>query len=312
MARIQFQFLSLLFLLPSVLAFNSDFSFYPQKAQPCLNTASKTSKCTGADAKALNVCLCGNGGNFIINSAQCLGREDKNDVKSVYSTMSGACADSGTPMTVSQQEFYDAANGVVKTTTSAVPSATSTSSATGTSTSATATATDTSKNKDNNKSEGLSKGAVIGIAVGAAVVGVVATMAVVMFCLRRRKRQTEVESHPMLGQSEYYHNGPTTFPPSEPSPDFGQYSADQKAAWGTSPSPGVQSPQKSPAPFGAAYDSHRSSAHDQLGVMQGLHPSGARGAAEQTFELDGSSAPPPTRLAAEMEGSQPPRHSGYY
>ncbi|GAB0132255.1 hypothetical protein EsDP_00000696 [Epichloe bromicola] len=321
--------LSLLFLLRSALAFESDFSFYPPSAQPCLDSASKASKCSGPDAKTINTCLCGNGGNFITRTAQCLGRQRKADVQAAYSTMSEACAHSGTPMTVSQQDFFDAAAGKSMTTSSATPAssatgtaaaaATATETATGTA-AATAAATDPAADKNNNKPGGglsKAKGTVIGIAVGAAAVGVLGTLVLVMVCIRRRRKQTEVESHPMLGQSDYYHNTPTTFPPSEPSPGFGHYAADQKSAWGTSPSPGLHSPRRSPAAQpGAPYAvPHHQYSHETMGIMTG-HQSETHGNAGRTYELDGSSAPAPApapaHLAVEMEGTPPPRHSGIY
>ncbi|KAK2592012.1 hypothetical protein QQS21_010283 [Conoideocrella luteorostrata] len=315
MARKRTQFLSLFFLLPSVCAaLESDFSFYPPKAQTCLNDASKSSKCTGDDAKALNSCLCSNGGNFITNAAQCLGRSDKADVKAVYTTMADACATSGTPMTISQQEFFDAADGVVKTTTTSASStatsmSTSTTTTTTTTASGTATASPTGASDHGNKSEGLPKGAVIGIAAGSSIAGLIALMGLVMFCIRRRRGKTEVESHPMLGQSEYYnHNTPTTFPPNEPSPDYSQFGSDQKASWGKSPSPGLQS-QRTSVQYAGPYASPP--LHDDMAIMPGHQPA-MHGAMGQTYELDASSAPARTHLAAEMEGSQPPRHSGIY
>lgn len=313
MTRRRIHILSLLFLLPWAFAFDSDFSFYPRNAQPCLYSASKASSCSGDSVKALNACLCGNGGNFITRTAQCLGKQDKADVQPVYSTMSEACANSGTPMTISQRDFIDAAVGNAETTASVTRTATTTETATTMSSSATASATQSAANK-NDESTGLSKGAVIGIAVGAAAVGVLGTMALVIFCIRRRRQHTEVESHPMLGQSEDYQSTPTTFPPREPSPDLGQYAADQKSAWATSPLSGLNSPQKSPSAwFGVQHGiPHHQSALKESGVMTG-HWSEMHGGPGQTYELDGLSvlaaAPSSARLAAEMEGSQPPRHS---
>lgn len=318
MERRRIQFLSLLFLLPSALAFVSDFSFYPTNAQPCLNSASSTSKCTGSDAQSLNNCLCSNGGNFITNSAQCLGKSDKADVKAVYNTMADACATSGTPMTVSQQDFFDAADGNTKTSTTSTSStatstSTSTSSSTATTTSGTATASATGAADQSDHSGGLSKGAVIGIAAGSAAVGLIGLMGLVMFLIRRRRGKTEVESHPMLGQTDYYnHSAPTTFPPSEPSPDYGQFGSDQKSSWGKSPSPGLPPSQRASAQYAGPYASPP--LYDNLAVMP-RHQPGMHGAMGQTYELDGSvsgSTSAPSHLAAEMEGSQPPRHSGLY
>ncbi|OAA80776.1 hypothetical protein LEL_00321 [Akanthomyces lecanii RCEF 1005] len=100
----------LLLAAPIALAFDPNFDFYPADAEPCLLDAAKASKCQGDSPKALNACLCGNGGGFVVRAAQCLGKKDKKDVGSVYDTMADACAHSGTPLKVDKDDFADAAD----------------------------------------------------------------------------------------------------------------------------------------------------------------------------------------------------------
>lgn len=317
MARKRSQLLSptLLFfllavLVPSALSFDSDFSFYPTNAQSCLNSASASSKCSGDTAAALNKCLCNNGGGFIITAAQCLGKNDKADVGAVYNTMSSACETSNTPMSISEKDFTNAANGDVTTTTSASSTATATSTSTATKGSSTATPTETNANSgsgngkgNSNNSAGLSKGATIGIAVGAAAVGMLAMGGLVLFLRRRQKRKSEDESSPMLAQNDYYkRNTATTFPPTEPSPDFGQFGSDAKDSWRQSlspgyPSQGYPSPGFNKSPVGYAGPYASPPPHDDIAM---------HGAPGQTFEMDASNES--THLATgpvEMEAPVP-------
>ncbi|KAK3192615.1 hypothetical protein K4F52_001414 [Lecanicillium sp. MT-2017a] len=218
--------------LAPALAFDPDFDFYPKAAQPCMYQAAKSSKCTGDTPEALNKCLCGNGGNFIINTAKCLGEKDKKDVGNVYTTMSGACTDSNTLMSVSQSDFFAAANGKLETTTSSSSSPTSTPTASPTSsTDPTATPTNTDDADPGKKDGSLSTGATIGIAVGASIGGVALLGALVFYLIRRSKRSKVEETHPMLSH-DYKSPRPTTFPPQEPSPAFGNFGNESKhSSW---------------------------------------------------------------------------------
>ncbi|KAJ6783042.1 hypothetical protein PWT90_01864 [Aphanocladium album] len=247
--------LSFLLLLaaPVALAFDADFNFYPKNAQSCLLDSAKASKCQGDSAKELNACLCGNGGSFVIRSAQCLGAKDKKDVNEVYDTMASACATSDTPLTVDKDDFLDAASDAANdssstktsTKTTSTKTSTSTSSATKTpsSTSASAsssgapattssTASPSATPPDSSKGGGdkkkLSTAGTIGIAAGVSVAGVAIIAALAFFLVRRRKRNnTPDEAHPMLPHEKYggggssRNSGPTTFPPHDPSPSLG-------------------------------------------------------------------------------------------
>lgn len=235
----------------------SNFDFYPEASRACLERITASSNCESNNVPETNACFCSNGGNWIIDVASCVGEEAKDDVQDVYATMQEACSNSDTPMSVSQSDFFAAADGeeVASTTTTtrrptgtqADPESTQTDNtsteadSTSTETEATSTGTTsqepTTTNTENTGSDGaddsggLSQGATIGIGVGAGVVGLALIGAAVVFFLRRRNRQTE-ESNPML--PDYRHHAPTTFPPSEPSPAYGGYT-DAKSSPSVSP-----------------------------------------------------------------------------
>ncbi|KAK0643417.1 hypothetical protein B0T16DRAFT_415861 [Cercophora newfieldiana] len=177
-----------------------DFSFYPVAAQDCMYKASNSSNCDSASVTDTNKCLCSNGGNFVTDTAKCLGTSASSEVSTVYKTMKQACADSKTPLSISEQQFLSAAS--TKSSTSSSSSRTSTSSSTSTSqTSSTSDATPNptgSQEPQEKKSNGLSTGALAGIISGGAIVGIAVISGIVVLLLRRRKRKDEEESHPML------------------------------------------------------------------------------------------------------------------
>jgi hypothetical protein len=85
------------------------FDVYPQNSQDCLSESYKASGCAASTRKELNQCLCGNGGNFVIRSARCLGKKDNENIDYVFSKMSEMCAESGTPLAVEEKIFVAAA-----------------------------------------------------------------------------------------------------------------------------------------------------------------------------------------------------------
>lgn len=245
--------LLLLVLAAAALAFEPNFDFYPKDARSCLLDAYTASKCQGDTAVSLNGCLCGNGGRFVIRTAQCLGKKDKKDVTAVYDTMTAACNTSKTPLQVDRGDFEEAAGGdggkktsssststatastATKTTSSTAASKTAsetsssaTSSASSSSASATATATTSSTaspaaSPEHDRNRGgerrLSTGATIGIAAGVSIAGVGAIAALAFCLVRRRKRNTAPdESHPMLPPEKYVGAGgpPSGFPTPSP------------------------------------------------------------------------------------------------
>lgn len=168
-----------------------DFSFYPPRSQDCLYRASNSSSCATDTVTATNTCLCGNGGDFVTNSAKCLASSDPDDLESVYKTMTTACSDSNTPLRVSEQEYMAAAAVATSSAgTSTTASSTGSTKPTGTGTTAPA------KDED----QGLSGGAKIGIIAGASVAGAISVAGVAFWLIRRRRRRDNEESHPMLPQ----------------------------------------------------------------------------------------------------------------
>ncbi|KHN95937.1 uncharacterized protein MAM_06299 [Metarhizium album ARSEF 1941] len=325
-------------LVPTVLSYDSDFGFYSKDSQPCLDSASKSSQCTGGDAQELNQCLCSNGGNFIINAALCLGDKDPLDLSRVYQIMADACSVSKTPISVSEKAFLDAgtegdftthpstktsATSSTRTSTRTITrTATGTSPATSTATATltlmsavsstltgkSGTASPTQSNPSSGadvdtKSSGLAKGPMIGLAVGASVVGTALISALFLF-LRHRQKKVEDETSPMMAQNDYYkRDTATTFPPTEPSPPLPLAGSDAKASWGSSPSPAYPSStdfNKSPGQYAGPY---AAPTPQDSTAMHGA-PSPA------AFEMDASATPTPALVEApvEMEGCAPPTH----
>ncbi|KAK3390753.1 hypothetical protein B0H63DRAFT_122492 [Podospora didyma] len=207
-------------------AVTADFSFYPPKSQDCLYKAADKSACGRADTvPLLNKCLCSNTGQFVVNSASCLGQDDPTDVDKVYDTMNNACRNSQTPLSVTKAQFRAAAiqassstQSITTRTTSASHStlmtSTTRSSATTTagdiSTTSSAPLRETSQNgapadKGNDQdgqdsNTGMSSGAKAGIAVGTSIAGLAIVGGLVFLFLHYRKRSDGDESHPMLPQ----------------------------------------------------------------------------------------------------------------
>ncbi|KAG7287600.1 hypothetical protein NEMBOFW57_007112 [Staphylotrichum longicolle] len=243
-----------------------DFSFYPAGARDCLYKASDSSKCKSDTVPATNSCLCRNGGNFITTAAACIGKASQGDLKTVYRTMRDACDTSNTPITVTEDDFMEAANGGTTSTSStrsatstrtssrtSATSASATTTTTGTTasttasgttsdtTSGTATATTTAPpatstaadEQGGQASSGLSTAAMAGIIVGA--IGGVALLGGFAYFFFRRRRSNGEESHPMLPQ----HARSSAVPLGREStayygspPDTGTW---QKKDWGPSP-----------------------------------------------------------------------------
>lgn len=209
--------------------------------------------------------------------------------------MSGACSDSDTPMSVSQSDFFKAANGDL-TTTSA--SSTPTSTPPTSSTDPTATPTSTGGADESPKHEGLSTAATIGIAVGVSIAGIAAMAAIAFFLVRRSRQNKADESHPMLAQ-DYKYPALSTYPPQEPKSSWDQvhitnpYNRDSYLTQATgSPDPRHQS---------FMTGSHYSTTSEQATQYNGPYAAPARGVAElapdaavqqdadrHVFEMDGS------------------------
>lgn len=192
-----------------------DFGFYPKGAQQCMYEAADASHCESSSVPLTNSCLCRNGGDFITNTAACLGRSSRNDLRTVYQTMRDACDDSETHITVTEDEFMNAANAI--STSTASPEA-------------------ASAGEDEEKSSGLSTAAMAGIIVGS--VAALAVLGALAFFLFRRRRKLGEESHPMLPQQSGHMSLVPTTP--EMSGYFGNptnAAGWQTKDWGHAPNP---------------------------------------------------------------------------
>lgn len=179
----------------------NDFSDYPYGAQQCLYDASDNSGCDGDTVPEMNECLCGNGGDFVTNSAKCVAHKDSDDMESTYNAMKLHCSDSNTPLSVSRQEWMAEESSL-----SASPSSTMTASKTSasktaststivtTSTERTIAATTTGSPSSTStpsfrNNSGLSTGAKVGIIVGSAAAGLALFVAALLFLCRHRRRR---------------------------------------------------------------------------------------------------------------------------
>lgn len=98
----------LLLTTPTHAAVDVDFSAYPASAQSCLAQAVDTSGCSSeSTVSEMNDCLCGNSGDFVLDSARCLGSIDSNaeTMSEVYDTMQQSCSETKTPLSVSEAEW---------------------------------------------------------------------------------------------------------------------------------------------------------------------------------------------------------------
>lgn len=200
----QSHFLALLFITSSVAIIQrtiiNDFSDYPSGAQQCLYDASDNSGCDGDTVPEMNECLCGNGGDFVTNSAKCVADNDSGDMESTYSAMNLHCSDSDTPLSVSRQEWMAGeASVTISTSSTKTASETSTNKAASTistivtaSTGQTIAATTTGApsstyTPDLQSNSELSTGAKVGIIVGSAAAGLALLAAALLFLCRHRR-----------------------------------------------------------------------------------------------------------------------------
>lgn len=97
----------LLLTSPTRASVDVDFSAYPASAQSCLTQAVKTSGCSSeSTVSEMNDCLCGNSGDFVLDSARCLGSLENADTMSkVYDTMQESCSQTKTPLSVSEAQW---------------------------------------------------------------------------------------------------------------------------------------------------------------------------------------------------------------
>ena len=83
------------------------FSAYPINSQQCLYNAADASGCPteALTVYDINYCLCGNGGNFVINSLRCVAAYDPDDSQIVWNTIVWECSLSSTPLQHSEADY---------------------------------------------------------------------------------------------------------------------------------------------------------------------------------------------------------------
>ncbi|KAH8900262.1 hypothetical protein GQ53DRAFT_758356 [Thozetella sp. PMI_491] len=209
-------------------AVQNDFSLYPKGSQTCLTQASSSSGCSGDTVAAMNSCLCSNGGNFVTNTAKCLGTSDVGDVLAVYDTMSSSCTNSKTPLNVEKAVFFSAAGLSSVTTSAKTTSSSKTTTATATTTppsgtgtaSTSPSATDGAQSSDTTTPGGTTGGdssgsgslsgkAKAGIIAASVSSGLALLGVSLFFFIRYRKKRDSEESHPMLPQKNNGFGGPS-------------------------------------------------------------------------------------------------------
>lgn len=124
--------LSMLLLPPSILLYISllaelarcsvtvDFSAYPAASRQCLNSEYQDSSCGGDTVADVNQCLCGNKGDFVLDTAACLASLGDQVLTEVYSIMETACSNTNTEISISANDFFSAANATASTVTSTI------------------------------------------------------------------------------------------------------------------------------------------------------------------------------------------------
>lgn len=195
-------------------AVKNDFSDYPSGTQQCLNDASDDSRCSGNTVPQMNQCLCGNGGDFVTNSAKCIAAKDPDDLESTWEVLSLHCSDSNTPLSISknewmaQQSSISTSSTASRTTSKTATTSMMTTTSAGHTTTATVTSTPTptSDPATEDNDSGLSGGAKIGAIAGSAAAGVALLAAALFFFCRYRKRRSGAayeEVHAMGTQSPF-------------------------------------------------------------------------------------------------------------
>ncbi|OLN87992.1 hypothetical protein CCHL11_00257 [Colletotrichum chlorophyti] len=199
----------ILFAAPISAKFQNNFDLYPSKAQPCLYAASDASQCDGDTVAAMNKCLCSDDkGQFATNAAKCIGKEAKDTLRTVYSSMSTACSDSKNPIALTEDQFLNLGALGATASLSVTPLATSKSATpttfmTTTTGGATVTVTNSPTSTppaDSDDAEGLSTKAKITIGVGSGLGAIaVACLAGYIWRIRRRREAHDELQRPMLG-----------------------------------------------------------------------------------------------------------------
>lgn len=181
---------------PARCAIDLDFSAYPTSTHTCLTNAASIAKCTGNTVVEMNQCLCGNTGNFVLNSATCIGNQGDSVMTNVWDLLQESCSNTKTPLEVSEAQFF--ATQSEKTVTSTITTTgssagvfmTYTTTITSAQSSATATATSTSTTTSTSDNDQIVASAKIG-AITASIAGTLFIICVVCLIVLLRKRKQD-------------------------------------------------------------------------------------------------------------------------
>lgn len=191
--------LSILSFTTRIRCITLDFSAYPTSTQSCLEDAAGISGCSGDTVTEINHCLCANTGDFVTNTATCIGSQGSQILDNVWSLLEESCANTKTPLEVSESAFLTSGTvtkvfstitttsaGMLTTFTSVSTSTRSGVAITSASTSA-ATSTATTSNNDE-----IVASAKIG-AIAASIAGTLFVICVVCLIILLRKRKQDKE-----------------------------------------------------------------------------------------------------------------------
>lgn len=216
----------LLLTSPTQASVDVDFSAYPASARSCLTEAVATSGCSSKDTVSeMNDCLCSNSGNFVLDSADCLGGLGSADTMSkVYEIMQQSCSETKTPLSISEAQWLAEGNeetAVTSTVTTTIGtmvltfSTTITPASTASSTSASTTSTSRTKSDDEDEDEEsstdeheddeLSLSAKIGVITssiaGAMTLACIACM-IIFFTKRKKDKQLLAEARAAAARAQ--------------------------------------------------------------------------------------------------------------
>lgn len=210
----------LLLTSPTRASVDVDFSAYPASAQSCLTQAVDTSGCSSkSTVSEINDCLCGNSGNFVLDSARCLGTiGSAQTMNQVYDTMQRSCSETKTPLSVSEAQWLaegqadEAVTSTITTTigtmvltfsTTVTPTPTMTSSYTTATARASGDEDEDSESSDDDEELSLSAkiGVITSSIAGAMTLACIACM-IIFFTKRKKDKQLLAEARAAAARAQ--------------------------------------------------------------------------------------------------------------
>lgn len=161
-----------------------DFSAYPASTQTCLEDAAGVSGCVGETVAEENQCLCGNEGNFVINTAMCIATQGSTVLTEVWDLLQDSCSETKTPLEVSEADFFEAGSTettVISTITTTIAGTLTTYTTTSTRTNSAAAATTTTTAPSSSDTDDSASDVLASARVGAIAASVTGTLGIVCF-----------------------------------------------------------------------------------------------------------------------------------